>query len=154
MTDTAPPISLDETGLAAWNTLAPELRRAGLLLASEEFALARLCDYISRWMRLRERVNAAGETYETVSKHGQLLRQNPDFKTMLDIEGEITALEDRFALTPVMRYKLKAIRAGVDVEPARPTLLAPLAAAATPDENSSAGAPLSPFGALRVERPN
>jgi P27 family predicted phage terminase small subunit len=135
------PAWLDAAARAIWHAVAPDLHSAGLLLPSEEFTLARYCDYASRWMKLRAAVNREGETYETESKHGSLRRQNPDFKSMLDLEGEMTAIEDRFALTPVMRFKLKAIRANVDPDP-KLALFAP-AAAATPADQ-----PATPFGIL------
>jgi P27 family predicted phage terminase small subunit len=110
---------LDEAGRAVWQITAPELRRFGLLTAAEEPALARYCDHMARWLKLREKVNLVGETYETESKHGKLQRINPDLNAMMQIERSIENLEDRFALTPLMRFKLKEIRARAEGEGGR-----------------------------------
>ena len=119
MTDTIETIGdapawLDDAGRANWNLIAPELRRAGLLTPAEEAVFARYCDHVARWLRLREKVNIDGETYVTTSKHGSIQRINPDFTAMMQIESSMEPLEDRFALSPLMRFKLKQIRANAE----------------------------------------
>ncbi|WP_127078390.1 phage terminase small subunit P27 family [Rhodomicrobium lacus] len=156
MTDTVEiadaPEWLDAAGREIWQLTAPELRRAGLLLPSEEPALARYCDHVARWLKLRAKVNAIGETYETESKHCKLQRINPDLKAMLDIEGKIEGLEDRFALTPLMRFKLKEIRARSEGDGPRPVLSLPFEDDEAPENRAEAAAataaPATPFGIL------
>ncbi len=112
---------LGEAGRRVWCLAAPELRRAGLLAPAEETAFARYCDHVARWLKLRGELDGQ-ETYETVSKHGTLLRIHPKLTAMMQIERSIEALEDRFALTPLWRFKLKEIRARAEGEGAPPPL--------------------------------
>ena len=142
------PAWLDDAGRANWHLIAPELRRAGLLTPSEEPALARYCDHVARWLKLREKVNARGETYETESKHGKLQRINPDLNAMMQIERSIEALEDRFALTPLMRFKLKQIRANAEGDAPRPNLFPAFIEDAGRENGAEATTPGSPFGIL------
>jgi P27 family predicted phage terminase small subunit len=124
----APPW-LDAMGRAAWSHIATDLRAQGLLKTAEEYALARYCDTLSRWHLVRNRVNTAGETYETESRHGKLQRVNPDFKVLGELESWLTAFEDRFALSPMFRMKLKALRQNVGETdapaPHQPTFIQP-----------------------------
>ena len=146
------PAWLTDEGRAVWQLAAPSLRQAGMLLPSHETAFARYCDHVARWRKLRDKVEAGGETYETASKHGKLQRINPDLNAMLQIEGKIEALEDRFALTPLMHWKLREIRQRVDgSSPAPIGFTLPLDDA--DDENgantAAANSPAaSPFGIL------
>lgn len=123
------PSWLSDTGRLAWEKITPDLRAQGLLKPAEEFALARYCDTLSRWHIVRARVDAAHETYETESRHGKLQRINPDFKVLGELEGWLTAFEDRFALSPMFRMKLKGLRQNVGetdaLTPHQPTLIAP-----------------------------
>jgi P27 family predicted phage terminase small subunit len=147
------PAWLDAEGRAIWHIAAPELRRQGLLTPSEETAFARYCYHVARWLKLRERVNGRGETYETESKHGKLQRINPDLNAMMQIERSIESLEDRFALTPLMRFKLKEIRSRAEGERLAPSGLLPLydadEAENSADSAVAANAPaVTPFGIL------
>lgn len=102
----AAPAWLNDGGRAVWQTLYPTLRRTNFIKSQDFLALARYCDHFARWLKLREKVDAQGETYETESKHGKLQRINPDLNAMLRIEGSMLALEDRFGLAPATRLKI------------------------------------------------
>jgi P27 family predicted phage terminase small subunit len=143
--DDGAPEWLGAIGRACWARIAPDLRSQGLLREAEEFALARYCDTLERWHTVRARVNARNETYVTESKHGKLERINPDFKVLGELESWLTTFEDRFALSPMMRLKLKALRQNVgegDVQ-VRTPLLTPTHAEGEPDP-----VPQSPFGGM------
>lgn len=143
--DDGVPDWLGGIGRAAWAKIAPGLRAQGLLCEAEEFALARYCDTLERWHTVRARVNARNETYTTESKHGKLERINPDFKVLGELESWLTTFEDRFALSPMMRLKLKALRQNVgegDVA-VRTPLLTPTHVEGEPDP-----VPQSPFGGM------
>lgn len=99
---------LDEMGLHVWQTYMPRLKGMGYVKDTDMAAFARLCDHTSRWLRLRTKVNERGESYTTESRHGKMERMNPDFVAMLRIEGQMTALEDRFGLTPSARQQILA----------------------------------------------
>jgi P27 family predicted phage terminase small subunit len=107
---TAPPASpypapdwLDETARGVWSLAIPRLDALGYLRETDHPAFARYCDHTSRWLRLRDKVNEKGESYWTKSKHGKMLRRNPDFQNLLALETVMRALEDRFGLAPVSR---------------------------------------------------
>lgn len=94
---------LDDTGRAVWDLAVPKLEILGYFQSTDHGAFARYCDHTSRWLRLREKVDKKGESYWTKSKHGRMLRRNPDFQNMLALETQMRALEDRFGLAPVSR---------------------------------------------------
>jgi P27 family predicted phage terminase small subunit len=144
--DDGAPEWLGAVGRVAWSKIAPDLRAQGLLKPAEEFALARYCDTLDRWHTVRARVNARNETYVTESKHGKLERINPDFKVLGELESWLTTFEDRFALSPMFRMKLKALRQNVgegDGPQPRPPLLTPTHTEGEPDP-----VPASPFGGM------
>ena len=137
---------LDDMGRHMWRAIAPDLRTQGLLRPAEEIPLARYCDALSRWHAVRARVTAFGETYETESRHGKLRRISPDFAVMDKLESWLAAFEDRFALSPMMRMKLKALRQNVgegDAPAVRTLEMTPTHAPDEPDP-----VPASPFGAM------
>lgn len=99
--------------LAIWNAYVPRLRVLGFVKDTDVQSFARLCDHTARWIALRNKVDAKGESYVTESRHGKMERLNPDFVAMLRVEDKITALEDRFGLTPASRQQiLRALRDG------------------------------------------
>lgn len=112
----AAPDWLDDIGRLVWSDIGGDLRKRNFLRAGDEMAFARYCDHAARWLRLREKVNAANETYETESRHGKLQRINPDFKAMLYIEDKMVALEDRFGLSPAARYRILTLRSNTQGE--------------------------------------
>jgi P27 family predicted phage terminase small subunit len=89
-----------------WNELFPGLRVANRVKAQDRNALARYCSYLARWVKLSAKVDAAGETYETESKHGKLQRINPDLNALLKIETVMLAIEDRYGLSPQSRLNI------------------------------------------------
>lgn len=96
------------TGAASeiWNEVYPGLRKTNLVKSQDRVILARYCDYLARWVKLSAKVDAAGETYETQSKHGQLQRINPDLNALLRIEQSMLAIEDRVGLSPQARLNI------------------------------------------------
>lgn len=138
---------LDETGRAVWDLTVPRLEILGYFHETDHGAFARYCDYTSRWLKLREKVNKKGESYWTKSKHGRMLRKNPDFQNMLSIETHMRALEDRYGLAPVSREAIlsrltdeppgdsptdRAAGAGTAMPTAPTAMLSPAAFARTP----------------------
>lgn len=104
--DPTTPDWLDDQGREIWSLYMPKLRSMGFVKETDRMAFARLCDHTARWMRLRVKVNAKGESYETVSRHGTMNRINPDFAAMLRLEEKLVSLEDRFGLTPAARQQI------------------------------------------------
>lgn len=146
------PAWLDDEGRAFWGKIAPDLRLQGLLRVSEEEPLARYCDALARWHKVRRRVDdGLGETYETESKHGKLQRINPDFKVLGELESWLTSFEDRYGLSPLFRYKLKALRQNVGEMGKDLPLGQPSAFGVPPDPDGEIPGerePASPFGGM------
>lgn len=143
---------LAEDARGFWNKIAPDLKLQGLLRASQEEPLGRYCDALARWHRLRLKIDGGlGETYETESKHGKLLRVNPDFKVLGELESWLMSFEDRFALSPMMFYKLKGLRQAVGDAAKGLPMGAPAAFGVPPDPDGEIPGerePASPFGGM------
>lgn len=106
--DSQAPIALSERGLRFWAELTRRLQPLGYVKATDAYVLARYCDYFDRWLSLRDKVNAAGESYETTSNHGKMQRINPDFNALMRMEERLTVIEDRIGLTPAARQSILA----------------------------------------------
>lgn len=141
--DVAVPEWLCASGRTIWTAYMPRLRAMGYVRDTDRLAFARLCDHTARWLRLREKVDAKGESYTTESRHGKMERINPDFAAMLRVEEKLVQLEDRFGLTPAARQQILARfneapppgdLFGASAQPAPPSspigMLAPRASAA------------------------
>lgn len=106
----SPPAWLKGDGLALWNERAPILSQAKLLTAADVGTFARYCRNFALWLKLRDEMDKDGATYETVSKHGTLLRANPSFLIADRLERQLLAVEDRFGLNPSERQRIVAAR--------------------------------------------
>lgn len=99
---------LSERGKKIWADLQARLRALPYVKVTDANALARYCDHVDRWLRLRDLVNQQGEAYETSSRHGEMLRVNPNFRAMMAVEEKMAAIEDRFGLSPAARQSILA----------------------------------------------
>lgn len=136
--DPSIPEWLDAVGRQVWSLYMPKLALLGYVRDTDLLAFARYCDHSARWLRVRALVEMNGEAYETRSKHGKMLRLNPNFQAMLRIEDQLTKLEDRFGLAPASR---ESILSRLN-EPTQPPIL-------VKDRGTQAtGMPSSPVGML------
>lgn len=101
-----PPIALSDRGREIWASVVTSARALGFMKLSDGRALARYCDHMDRWLKVRARVDEKGESYETDSKHGKMQRINPDFNVMMRLEERMIAIEDRLGLTPAARQSI------------------------------------------------
>lgn len=110
------------TGDAAeiWNHIYPELVRTNAIRPAERHVLARYCKHVARWVKLSAKVDIAGETYETESRHGKLQRINPDLNALLRIEKAMLDIEDRFGLSYAMRLRILSMKAHTGSQPPLP----------------------------------
>lgn len=104
-------MGLDGEAADIWGALYPEMWRTNLVKRPELAVVARYCKHVARWVRLSRKVDAAGETYETESKHGKLQRINPDLNALLRIEAMMLQIEDRFGLSPQARLRILSMKA-------------------------------------------
>jgi len=136
--DSSVPDWLDDAGRAIWSLYLPKLTLLRYFRDTDRLSFARYCDHTARWLRLRGKVDKKGESYWTKSKHGKMLRRNPDFQAMLALEDRMRQLEDRFGLAPASR---EAILARLN-EPTTPPLVV------KQPGDQSPGMPASPLGML------
>ena len=106
LTGDAPDWLTDDVARGAWIYILDSLSPLRLVRETDHIAVARYCDHFARWLRLRDKVNDAGETYVTESNHGTMQRINPDFVAMHREEDRMEKLEDRIGLTPSSRQRL------------------------------------------------
>ncbi|MFP4539301.1 MAG: phage terminase small subunit P27 family [Dichotomicrobium sp.] len=111
MAEIEAPDWLSGDALTFWKIVTHDLVAEKMLRPSHHNALARYCDYLARWLRLREKVNKQGESYETESRHGRMQRLNPDFTALTRVESILADLEAKFGLTPDARQKILQLRA-------------------------------------------
>lgn len=140
------PARLSEEGRRIWDALAPELERMKFLRSSDQGAFERYCDTLASYWRVTLELREVGETYETESAHGRMLRVHPKFAVQDRLARRLDQLEDRFGLTPAARQQILQRLA------AQPTHL-PLQSGERPNEAGEALAPSrnkpSPIGILR-----
>lgn len=107
-----PPAWLKGGARELWNKLAPVMRSAHLLRATDEQAFARYCRNFDRWVKLRDQLDKRGYTYDAeTTTGGKLRRADPNFLIADRLERQLLATEDRFGLNPAERQRLVAARA-------------------------------------------
>jgi len=111
-----PPDWLKAEGLKVWERLAPRLVALKLLSQADATTFARYCRNFARWLKMQKLVDKEGETYESVSAHGNLKRVNPAFLIADRIEKSLFAFEDRFGLNPAERQRIFAQRAAAGAQ--------------------------------------
>lgn len=102
----AAPRELGAEAKKVWAQMAPELTRLKFLRETDLSAFARYCEHLARWWGLTKDLRKEGETYETQSAHGNMMRVNPKFMVRERIEKRLEPLEDRFGLTPGARMQI------------------------------------------------
>lgn len=156
-TDIEPPIKLSPRGREIWGNIIKSARTLGFVKGSDARALARYCDHFDRWLKVREKVDDKGETYETESRHGRMQRINPDFIVMTRLEERMTMIEDRFGFSPSARQSiLRAYRPEQDQgESLFPAAGPAPGATKQPQQQSTPNAPVNPLGMFApTGRPN
>ena len=139
-----PPAWLKGGGRDLWNRLAPVMRTARLLRATDEQAFARYCRNFDRWVKLRDQLDRRGYTYDAeTTTGGKLRRADPNFLIADRLERQLLATEDRFGLNPAERQRIIAARANA---PGGDLFDAPAPARAD-DPAASPAAPADPIDA-------
>ncbi len=125
--------------VAVWRSLAPELERMNILRTTDRLAFSRYCQDVVTYWDIAAKLRREGHTYLTETVHGKMKRINPLFLIEERLGNRLTALEDRFGLSPQTRQQLLLRLAG------QPTQL-PLAL--TPAAEGPAPPPSGPIGIL------
>lgn len=140
------PKGLSAAAKKVWAEMAPELQRMKFLRPTDAGAFARYCEHLTRWWALTRSLRKTGETYESTSQHGTLLRVRPEFLVRERLEKRMEALEDRFGLSPAARQQILQRLAVVNPAPAG-DLLDRLGEDQEQGDEAPAAAP-SPIGML------
>lgn len=150
---TEAPKALSRQAKKIWEELAPDLQRMKFLRPTDAHAFARYCEHLTRWWELTKSLRKTGETYESESNHGKLLRVRPEFLVRERLEKRMEALEDRFGLSPAARQQILQRLAIVNPTPAGDLLDRVAKQDASADQQTvEAAAPASggsPVGMLR-----
>ncbi len=131
---------LRQSAMHVWRKLAPELQRQNMLRSTDSEALSRYCDTVVTYWEVSEKLRVQGVTYTSESPHGTYQRLNPLFVIQERLATRLSAMEDRFGLTPAARQSIMVRAAQLAAQP-----LLPLG----DTSNASAPAPTqSPIGLL------
>jgi P27 family predicted phage terminase small subunit len=88
--------------------VAAQLSSVRFIKATDSDALARWAVWMAKWVDIKKRLSAkrADVYYETKSKHGKMLRAHPLYASMIQIDKQLMALEDRIGLNPTSRQAI------------------------------------------------
>jgi P27 family predicted phage terminase small subunit len=100
------PAHLTERAAAAWDRVAPELHRLGLLSVVDGLALELLVCAYDDWREAHIEVAAEGATYETETEHGRIVRAHPQVAIRSDAWRRVKSILAEFGLTPSSRARL------------------------------------------------
>ena len=108
------PSWLDDEAKAAWEDIAPQLERMGVLTRIDKRALARYCDAWMRWRAAVDFIKRHGDTYPLKDESGRTkyLQQFPQVSIANKLATELLRLEQEFGMTPSARTRIQ-----VDVQP-------------------------------------
>jgi P27 family predicted phage terminase small subunit len=101
------PTHLSELAAEAWDRVAPELHRLGLLTVVDGVALELLACAYDDWRSAHADVVAEGITYETENAQGgRMVRAHPAVAVRSDAWRRVKSILAEFGLTPSSRAKL------------------------------------------------
>lgn len=88
--------------------VSAQLSSVRFIKATDSDALARWAVWMAKWVDIKKRLSAkrADVYYETKSKHGKMLRAHPLYASMIQIDKQLMALEDRIGLNPTSRQAI------------------------------------------------
>lgn len=137
-----PPGMLDPIAIAHWQRLYPELSSIAIMAGGIfDDLLAQYCEQHALYDQAKASVAKDGLTYKTVSKHGEMIRENPALKTLERAGRNMRALADRFGLSPLAWARLAGANATAGKQLPLPGLdQVPVAQKAKP-ANDDANAP-------------
>lgn len=88
--------------------VSAQLSSVRFIKTTDADALARWAVWMAKWVDIKKRLSAkkADVYYETASKHGKMLRAHPLYASMIQIDKQLMALEDRIGLNPTSRQSI------------------------------------------------
>jgi P27 family predicted phage terminase small subunit len=103
---------LDEQAKEAWGQVLPQLRQMKVLSRIDENALARYCQYWSRWRKAEDFIAKHGSVYPLKDEQGRTkcLQQFPQVAIAHKLGALLTRLEAEFGMTPSSRSRIQTGR--------------------------------------------
>lgn len=97
--------------------MVPRLHAMKLISQTDAETFARYCRDFARWLKLQERLDKEGETYEIQTASGVVIRPHPAFMMCDRLDRKLESFEDRFGLNPAERQRLFAQRSALGAPP-------------------------------------
>lgn len=109
---------LSEDARHAYDIIGADLRRLNFVRSTDEPLLLRYCDALARFWRVTGELDVlGGETYETSSAHGNMLRMRPQFMVQERLARRLESMEDRLGLSPMARQQYLVRMAAAGAQP-------------------------------------
>lgn len=102
------PAWLKGVAVDCWTELCILLNNMQVLTLPDGPALALLCATYEDYRTARDAVEDHGQTYESETEHGVIIRARPEVMIMSDAAKRLRALMVEFGLTPSARSRVKA----------------------------------------------
>ncbi len=105
-----PPNWMNRQAKRAWEEIAPELNKLGLLTVLDRQSLARYCCAHARWMRAEQWLDENSDTYPLRDDKGRIkyVAQFPQVSISKNFANLANALGQDFGLSPSARVRLHA----------------------------------------------
>lgn len=115
----APPYVSTVLEKEIFKRVSTQLSTIRFIKTTDADALARWAVWLAKWVDIKRRLQGKkiDVYYETKSKHGKMLRAHPLYASMIQIDKQLMALEDRIGLNPTSR---QAILRGIINSPQLP----------------------------------
>lgn len=106
-----PPAHLSKPAKLIWSREIFRLRDLPYLKESDFSTFGMLCDAIVRYERANKVLEAKGDTYETVSKHGTMMRTRPEVAIVSSQARLIQRYHQDLAMTSLSRLRAASSQA-------------------------------------------
>lgn len=102
---------LSDGAVEIWDRLAARLAAMKLLQQIDSMTFGRYCEDFARWLALSKNIIELGETYKTVTLHGEFIKLNPASMMASRLNRELMMMEQNFGLNPADRQRIFVARA-------------------------------------------
>lgn len=128
----AAPALLTKGGRAVWARELPRIRQLNLLRTTDLAAFAVYCETSARWEKAKLVLDEGSLTYESVSKHGTMIRVRPEVGIVERCERAMRQFMESLGMTSSSRVRTLGMMASRQLSlPLEPSVPAPAANDAT-----------------------
>lgn len=106
------PVGLTTAAKQVWRNEIGQLRDLNLLKPTDLSAFAVYCEVSARWAKARRVVDRQGMTYESVSKHGTMVRVRPEVGILERAERSMRQFMESLGMTSASRIRTLGQLAG------------------------------------------